>query len=90
MWEVKGVKKMEAKIGCEGITKQQYPTLTCACCAKALRELYNEGGAMSPQNGAKAPSPIWSSHYFVFGTSLLSVCRDEGGNGIGFFEPQGM
>ena len=36
-------------------------------------------------------SPIRSSHYFVFGTSLTSFsCKTEGGNGIGFFDSQEM
>jgi hypothetical protein len=45
---------------------------------------------MSPQNPAVGLL-LGVHRVYLFGTSLLSVSvKDEGGKGIGFFEPQEM
>jgi hypothetical protein len=90
-WEVKGAHGRKVNQDA-GRIQSNIPRALSQVVQKRREELYNEIGAMSPQNpfaglprqrgvhGALAP----------FGTSLLSVFRDEGGKGIGFFEPQGM
>jgi len=55
---------------------------------KRCQGLYNVVGAMSPQN--PTVGLLSGVHrFYLFGTSLLSF-NFEGGNGIGFFAPQGM
>ena len=72
----------------EFVDVEQQKDSAFARCAKRCWKLYNG----IERRARKTPSWVsfWSSHYFVFGTSLLSVFKDEGGNGIGLFEPQEM
>ena len=87
MWEVKGAEKIENKLLGRAKKQQHLPTTFTR-----LRKSVDKGCIILLSDEPAKPrrgSPIWSSHYFVFGTSLLSVFRDEGGKGIGFFEPPG-
>jgi hypothetical protein len=49
MWEVKGAKEIADRCECEE-TKRQYVTSISRIVQKRCQELYNEIGAMSPQN----------------------------------------